>query len=1222
MGRIPSRWVKRKGFGIGGHKHLQKSYMTKHITARLAWHDDGWNGRVCTKPKENTYCVGQHSYPGDMIAERRDLSWESHQDVAGKSCSSLDKIPPCIYSVNAFGKDSAKAFSDPPPWFNDKSQTKFWNLPPATICVWPYEEMYDDEVKNPEGKGQEYNYDLRLERAKAYFGNLTPDKSLIIYYVNYSNPFSEDDSKKYVVVGISRIKSLTDFMFYEGTSEENRRKYAGGFVWQMPITSHYPDQGFRLPYHVYRNNNELLSKILVVPENNRNFKYATRVISDDDSLELIEQLLQAVNHLIQQGDKTENWLVRRDWLISLIAELWDNRGPFPGLPKILGYLGFMPAIQFIKDAAIKNQEMSAYRSIFEFLNGKIDSLPGLVLDGKVKKQIIRQWKLKTTEERNLLTDIFPRFDLTVDQIKKITSLGRSTYGISVSLAELYENPYLIIELFVGDDPDDRIGLNKIDNGMFPSPELGLDNLAQSDDWRRFRALCVDILKKESKHTFIASDKVISDINRRLESFPRWKTHQFHEGYFDIDTEELSAALVIRENLGRKYIYLKTVYEAERTIEKGLRALANLPDIIFKKPVTEKHWHEFLYDGNSEIAKSNPKEYEEVLKGQAEVCQRIFVKPICVLSGAAGTGKTTIIRSIINAIEKAHSASASFQILSPTGKAADRIRVVTKKPASTIHAFLAQRGWLNDNLTFRLAGGRLENDISTYIIDESSMLDLRLTATLFQSINWSTVQRLIFVGDPNQLPPIGTGRVFADVIRWLKEAHSDSVGVLKMNIRQMENRLKNRGTGILDLAALYLSEELTCEAKWSNKNHAEQFFHKIQEADNGEIDKDLKILYWSDPLSLEKLLIKTIISDLEQDVGGKFDSNKPYELWSKAFTEQDGRQGASYQQVISPYRGELFGTENLNYFLQKALNGRNIEIHGTIGDVTYFDKVIQYVNRPKSNPYWAYNVSTKKREKIEVYNGEIGFVKPHAFDKNWKWPKFRLRQFQVYFSNKKDHWIEFSSANQVEQNLELAYVISVHKAQGSEFQRIYYVLPKNKKTLLSRELLYTGVTRAQRHLTLLVEEDIQPLLSLRRIERSHLLGINSSLFDFIPVPDEILNMREWYQEGKIHSTLSEYMVRSKSEVIIANLLFERNISFEYEMSLFASDGTFFLPDFTLSIRGEKWYWEHLGMMDNERYKRHWEYKKKWYEKFFPERLLTSKESSHLTKDAELLINRLL
>src|SRR5205814_6242934 len=138
------------------------------------------------------------------------------------------------------------------------------------------------------------------------------------------------------------------------------------------------------------------------------------------------------------------------------------------------------------------------------------------------------------------------------------------------------------------------------------------------------------------------------------------------------------------------------------------------------------------------------------------------------------------------------------------------------------------------------------------------------------------------------------------------------------------------------------------------------------------------------------------------------------------------------------------------------------------------------------------------EKIEVYNGEIGFAEPHLFDcKGWAWKRtgFRIGRFQAVFARRPDFRIEFKSAASVEDNLELAYAISVHKAQGSDFERVYFVVPKQKAALLSPELFYTGITRATRHCTIFIEEDVSPLLRIHRPEASHLVGINCSLFEF-------------------------------------------------------------------------------------------------------------------------------
>ena len=175
------------------------------------------------------------------------------------------------------------------------------------------------------------------------------------------------------------------------------------------------------------------------------------------------------------------------------------------------------------------------------------------------------------------------------------------------------------------------------------------------------------LKKENKHTFVDTQKLIHDINHKLSFFPEWKRHQFHENYFNVDVDELSESLTLRELKNKKYVYLKTVYEDEREVEKQIRLLAKRPDIAFKSPMTENKWHNFLYDSESPIAENNPAEYEDAIKGQIEVCKKMFTEPICIISGAAGTGKTTIIKAMINAIENVHGSLHAVSAFSTNGE---------------------------------------------------------------------------------------------------------------------------------------------------------------------------------------------------------------------------------------------------------------------------------------------------------------------------------------------------------------------------------------------------------------------------------------------------------------------------------------------------------------------------------------------------------------------------
>ena len=147
--------------------------MTTHLTLRLAWHNDGWNGRICDQPAKNTYCVGCKSYPGELVRETRDISWETKH--RGKKFAELDKPPACMYSGSAFAEEGSDVLSKPPDFFNDETQEKYWTIPPATACTWPYEAMYNrDGVK----VGDRYDYTKRLQYSEEHFDPIEPDRSL------------------------------------------------------------------------------------------------------------------------------------------------------------------------------------------------------------------------------------------------------------------------------------------------------------------------------------------------------------------------------------------------------------------------------------------------------------------------------------------------------------------------------------------------------------------------------------------------------------------------------------------------------------------------------------------------------------------------------------------------------------------------------------------------------------------------------------------------------------------------------------------------------------------------------------------------------------------------------------------------------------------------------------------------------------------------------------
>ncbi len=1049
-----------------------------------------------------------------------------------------------------------------------------------------------------------------------------------------------------MIAGISRVKRIEPTYYYDNTSEDVQRKYAGGFVWQRPVTSTYPDEGFCIPYWKYLDDEDIIERILLKPQNRSPFKYGSREVDNDDAIEVVNQLIAVVDVLLEIGDDTEDWKKRKEWLNSVLNELWTARGPYPGFPSVLESLGLHDLISTYT-ALTTDTDMKEYmQSVRDFLDGKSDEVKGIEFNKASLKKIRREYQLLGSDTSNFLFDTLSRFDLSADQVNCIINEDREKVSITASIEEMMENPYIIFEQYVGFDLDDTIPFYKIDNGVIPSPEYGIDEILDNGSTERLRAFCVDELNRIPAHSFGKAETILERINARIDRLPEWKRHVYKMQNFEVEPEILDKALERKKDeKGILFLYLREVYEDERTVEEILKNLADRPDITLKMAITPDKFKDRLRVKDSPLMKKAPDQYEEILDHQASICMQIFTKPLCVLSGAAGTGKTTVIKSILDNIDRVHGVGTSFLLMAPTGKAAERIKTQNEKPSKTIHSHLAKNGWINENFTLKRSGGSTGQDYNTIIIDECSMIDLNLFATLLKSINWNSVQRLILIGDPNQLPPIGRGKVFADTIDWLRLEHPDNVGTLTDNIRQLVNTVEDKGHGILDLAEIFIQENQQTEDEAETarlKVRKEELFENIVENGNGDVDKDLGVYFWNEQEELEQVLTNVMMRDMQKYTEMDMSSGKvtPDKLWQEMIRDEKGNSNPEIIQVISPYRGEFYGTGSLNLLMQKTFNYKWSQ--KKLDGIGYFDKVIQYRNRPQSDPAYAYDFSKGKNVKAEIYNGEIGLSRIHGFDRkaeDGKQPKYiwqgNVERIQVAFSGKTRQGFLYNYGKElgtdidgkwikeqkVIDNLELAYAITVHKSQGSEFDFVYIVIPHKDSHLLTMELLYTAITRAQKKVTIFLQQDVGTLTSLSHTEKSAVRKINSSVYKFSPLPDALLYAgSNWYEDGKNVATLSEYFVRSKSEAIITNMLVDREIPFKYEVPLYAPDGTMFLPDFTVKFKGEEYYWEHVGRPNDEAYMAHWAKKEAWYNKHFPGKLLTTIESNNLSKDAAELINK--
>ncbi len=254
------------------------------------------------------------------------------------------------------------------------------------------------------------------------------------------------------------------------------------------------------------------------------------------------------------------------------------------------------------------------------------------------------------------------------------------------------------------------------------------------------------------------------------------------------------------------------------------------------------------------------------------------------------------------------------------------------------------------------------------------------------------------------------------------------------------------------------------------------------------------------------------------------------------------------------------------------------------EVLFNDKVMCLSNHRRE----AWIVDDRKKRDGEVANGEIGIAVFSA----GKPPKGLKIEFSSQPGVQFTFWeSDLNSENDRGELLEVAYAVTVHKAQGSQFGITFVVVP-DPCPLLSPELLYTALTRHRERIVVLKQGDAANLRLFASPSRSETARRLTCLFR--PADPFTTPEGDVVDGSHVHRTAGDELVRSKSEVIVANTLRSLGISYGYECALKMPDGTSRLPDFTIRRPGRPpVYWEHLGMLDLAGYRADWDSKQRWY-----------------------------
>jgi ATP-dependent exoDNAse (exonuclease V) alpha subunit len=1050
----------------------------------------------------------------------------------------------------------------------------------------------------------------------AFFSCLKKDNSLVFYYCKHT-PLSNPNER--VIVGVSKLrKDPGNILEYEYEKNNNgHRSYPWDRCLEHTLYGKKPD-GFLLPYHdllkcVEDNKLDIeLSEYAAFAPVYEEFSYASELVEHDtaiDALLIIAESLKKIGNLLGKTYKKE-----LDWIDNEISKIWDMRGAFPGIGAVLSSLkikrGNTIAWEIEKYIMKKDGDLlqtdpwdifvNCLQNPENYVSGDAINL----FDNTAR----RIWRTVPSKKKEMLK-LLSRIQLNNDQAFFIVQNYKEQIG---NAEDIINNLYLLYEKTRFDKCG--ISFRQIDKALFPEEKLKNkfpipkeSETTDKLDEKRVRALCVWMLEEAANegHSLIPFDDLLQKLEGKTldEDFP------INEDELRVqsETEFFKTEIEIVESESSTFVKLRRLIELRNIIRQRV-----IKKIITSKPYNiDKNWYDIV-NSFKKFPKldTNAFDYVEELRAREEKAEALRVMmnySFSVLIGPAGSGKT----SLLEIFESLPEIKGNLLKLAPTGKA----RVKLGHDAFTLAQFLIPNRYNGETGVYFINEEAERTSVKrNVIIDEASMLTEEQLAALFDALG--PIDRLILVGDYRQLPPIGTGRPFVDIVNLLKPDKYDKsnikVGSAYAELCQIRRQIKGKKEKRLDV---YISR---CFSDEPNKQDLDLF----EDIASGKTKSDyLRLEKWYDSEDFRKIFSKVISEELGLDK-----SDNPIKEFNRQIGAKDykGFQYFNYGvseliidnwQIITPVNGLAYGVKEVNKYIQNTYRkdfinlAYNLDSYGDpmnmrrkiakpkgSDNIVYGDKVINLRNTkwyPKNQ--WIKPLYKKEEALNYIANGEIGVI-TGEFRSNNKNNKSEP-SVDIAFSSQPGYSYVFwpkDLKDEGKYSIELAYAITVHKAQGSGFEKVFFVLP-SKGAILSRELLYTALTRQVQKIIILHQGEFRDYIRYASTDASATARRFTDLF-FLP---EIKQIKQKYYDSR-YINISEKGERmiSKNEVIIANCLnkYKNKISYSYEDKLkLENEKRIITPDFIIDNleNGKRYYWEHLGMMTLKEYREKWNKKLKGY-----------------------------
>ena len=608
-------------------------------------------------------------------------------------------------------------------------------------------------------------------------------------------------------------------------------------------------------------------------------------------------------------------------------------------------------------------------NVFKFEPEKLTQIKGITKEKAIEMAqcFVENWELWQ------IVGFLDNFGISPANAKTIyKKLGPQT------IDEIESNPYILIDLVKGVD------FAKLD-------KYALENGFEVNNYKRIKCGIKYSLVKITYNGHCCT--LEANLIKYVKELLKVEDDDIEHCLIDLNVKE---EIVIEKREDENWVYSKEIYDAEANIASKLILLDSAQNI------------KRIAGFDSELEKIEKAGNINLSAKQKEAIQSINSNNVVIITGGPGTGKTTIIKNVID-IYKSH--GKKVVLCAPTGRAAKRMTEMTGEEAKTLHRLL-EIGKIEKDNEFTIMNYEVAPiDADVIIVDEASMVDIYLMNYLLNGIYQGT--KLILVGDTDQLPSVGPGSVLKDIINSerIKTIFLDEIFRQAAQSKIIVNSHRvNDGEYFLD--------------KEEQEGLKDDFFYIKEKS--------------------QDIMLDQIISLCK----GRLKNFGDYDFFENI-------------QILSPTKKGLLGTKELNKRLQEELNpSSDKKNEKKVGEVIFRegDRVMQVKNN--YDIYWekGNTLSLTYESGTGIFNGELGKIVKIDF---------LNKQIKILFDDEKEAWYAFSDMDQIEH----AYAITVHKAQGSEFDVVIMVVTQSSAMLLTRNLLYTGLTRAKKLLILIGNDNV-------------------------------------------------------------------------------------------------------------------------------------------------------